>query len=214
MFDRLPAEREARSWLYVAVWSGIIFVSIPFAPDIVRAVRRTFGGEAIVATSISISAVAFIVIVALLIRRGRTDRSGYIWLTATGVVLLLLLTWFRSPYPAETLHYVQYGVLGVLLFRALSHRIRNYGIYPLALIIGTAIGTLDEIVQWLTPGRFFEMADIALNFTGVALAQVVLATAVRPAIISGWPDATEQRRIGALAMVLVGLLSLCAVLIA
>ena len=53
--------------------------------------------------------------------------------------------------PEEAVHFVQYGVLGILVYRALTHRITDYGIYFVALLLTITVGILDEALQWLTP---------------------------------------------------------------
>ena len=104
---------------------------------------------------------------------------------------------------------MQYGVLSVLLFRAFTHRVRDYSIYFAAAITGTIVGMIDETIQWLTPGRYFGLRDIWLNFTAVALVQTALAAGVRPEIVSGWPDGTSLRRSCRLGAVAVAYLGFC-----
>ncbi len=195
MLDRPPRETEFLSWTYVFVCTGFIFLTIPFAADVAGYVGRTFGGLVITTTFAILAAAALTWVLLVLIKRGKTSSVGYMWFAATACTLMFLIAWRASPFPAESFHYIEYGFLGMLLYRALSHRIRNYSIYALAIIIGTLIGFCDEAIQWLTPGRYFQLADVWLNFTGVALAQVMLAAAVRPTIISGWPDAARLRRV-------------------
>lgn len=210
MLDRPPVEREAVSWALAAGWTVVIYVTIPFAGDVARAVSRQFGGG-IALTVILAMLVALLLacVLFLLIRRGRTSAASYMWFATIACTLLLLMTWFRSPYPAETLHYLQYGVLSMLLYRALSHRIRDCTIYPAAVFLGTAAGTLDEVIQWLTPGRYFDLDDVVLNFTGVVLVQLLLGLAVRPAIISGRPDGRSLGRLCLIAAFSVLPLALC-----
>jgi hypothetical protein len=39
MFDRPPRERELLSWATVVLWSGLIFVTVPFVRDATDYVR-------------------------------------------------------------------------------------------------------------------------------------------------------------------------------
>ena len=83
------------------------------------------------------------------------------------------------------MHFVQYGVLGLLIFRALAHSIRDPTIYGTAVAIGASIGIVDEVIQWLTPERFWGLRDIWFNFVGVALTMVGIALGTRPSSIRG-----------------------------
>ena len=60
----------------------------------------------------------------------------------------------------EAVHYVQYGTLSILLFRAFSHRVRDYSIYGAVILTGTLAGMVAETIQWLTPGRVFDLRDV------------------------------------------------------
>ncbi len=209
MFDRPPGESEFRSWVLVALWSGLIFATIPFAPLAVKHVGRALGSSALTIILALLAAAALAGVLGWLVHRGKTDMGGFAWFAATSALLMALMTVLRPASPAEAFHYLEYGVLGLLLFRALTHRVRDWSIYIFAVLIGAMIGTADEVIQWLTPKRYFEFADIALNVTGVALAQAMLAGAVRPQIISGWPDAQQWRQVALLAGALALMLALC-----
>ena len=102
--------------------------------------------------------------------------------------MFLVFVWstleLRSS-PEEAVHFVQYGVLGLLIFRALAHSIRDPTIYGTAVAIGASIGIVDEVIQWLTPERFWGLRDIWFNFVGVALTMVGIALGTRPSSIRG-----------------------------
>ncbi len=91
--------------------------------------------------------------------KGHTERVVY------------LTFGLKAGSPEEAVHYLQYGMLSLLLYRAFTHRVRDYSIYAAVIIAGTMVGMVDETVQWLTPGRHFGVRDIWLNFTAVALVQ-------------------------------------------
>ena len=124
--------------------------------------------------------------------------------------LVIYLTFGLAEGSAEeAVHYVQYGLLSILLFRAFSHRVRDYSIYVAATIGGTFVGMVDETVQWLTPRRYFDLRDIWLNLTAVALVQAALAAGVRPRMIAGWPGWGGVRRLCYLGAVTLGYFGLC-----
>lgn len=207
MFDQVTKEREALSWSYVLLWSGLIFATVPFVRYGVNFVRGQWGSW------VFTYAVAVFVVLAtaaaLYSTRRRWSLASCMCLFGLAGILISLTFGLAGGSAEEAVHYVQYGILSLLLFRAFSHRVRDYSIYAAVAITGTFVGMIDETVQWLTPGRYFDLRDIWLNFTAVALVQVGLAVGVRPKIISGLPGRESLRRLCYLGAVTLGYLGLC-----
>ncbi len=209
MFDPPPRKREFLSWAYVALWSGLIFVTVPFVRSGSDYVRSRWGGETF---TYGVTAIVILVAgagVALLLKQRRSSAAGYAWLLGIAGLVIYLTFGLRAGSPEEAVHFLQYGMLSLLLYRAFTHRVRDYSIYAAATIAGTIVGMIDETVQWLTPGRHFGVRDIWLNFTAVVLVQAALVAGIRPKIISGWPDAASLRRLCHLGVVAVAYLGLC-----
>jgi hypothetical protein len=82
------------------------------------------------------------------------------------------------------MHFIQYGTLSILIYRALAHRISDALIFPLTVSICAVVGTLDEIVQWFTPNRFFDYDDIIINAGSAFLMQIGIAFGINPKIIN------------------------------
>ena len=76
--------------------------------------------------------------------------------------------------PEEAVHFLEYGVLGVLLYRVFEDRVPDPTVYVAATLTGLLVGTVDEIIQWLVPGRFWDFRDIVLNGGAVALVQIAI----------------------------------------
>jgi hypothetical protein len=92
--------------------------------------------------------------------------------------------WHIRNHPERALHFVQYGTLSILFYRALLHRFRDYGIYFVSVALCFLLGTIDEIAQWFTPERFFDYEDILINGGAAILMQLAIATGIRPAIVA------------------------------
>lgn len=207
MFDRATKDREALSWSYVLLWSGLIFVTVPFVRYGVNFVRGQWGSG--VFTYAVVVSVVLATATALYVTRQRWSLASCIWLLGLAGLLIYLTFGLADGSAEEAVHYVQYGILSLLLFRAFCHRVRDYSIYAAATIAGTFVGMIDETVQWLTPGRHFGLRDIWLNLTAVALVQVGLAAGVRPKMISDMPGWKSLRRLCYLGAVTLGYLGLC-----
>lgn len=186
MLHNPPGGKEWTYWLWVVLWSLIILAAIPLARTIQAYVSAHWGRTTFTYIVITVIVAALAFIIVYLIRLKTASRRHYIWLVITSTIFIAY-TWSLRKNPEEAVHFIQYGVLGVLLFRALSHRIRDVSIYFSAAIIGTIIGTIDEAIQWLTPERYWAYSDIWINFLAVALVQVTIAKGLDPRNISGAP---------------------------
>ncbi len=86
--------------------------------------------------------------------------------------------------PVEVTHFLEYGLLSILLFRALNHHIKDKTIYLNAALIILLIGTLDEIIQWVIPGRVWNFKDVKLNVISGGLIQLTIWQVIGPKSVS------------------------------
>jgi len=207
VLDGPPREKSFLSWLYVAAWSLIIFATIPLARTIQQFVARQWGRETF--TQVVVAAIlAALLAAAALLRRRRTTWAGYFWLVLVAAIFLGYTFRLGQKSPEEALHFIQYGVLGILAWRALSHRLQDYSVYLAAAVVCGFIGTLDEVIQWLTPRRLWGLRDIWINFLAASLVQLPLALGLKPGFIRGWPNRANLRFLCRLTMASLALLGL------
>ena len=207
MFDRPPREREALSWAYAATWASLTFVTVPYVRVVVTFVEE-YVGEGFFTYKV-VGLVGLTAIAALYLIRQRFTFWSCVWLLGTACLIIYLAFGLADGSPVEAVHYVQYGTLSILLFRAFSHRVRDYSIYAAVILTGTLAGMIDETIQWLTPDRFFDLRDVWLNFKATALVQIGLAAGIRPRLISGRPGFASLRRVCGLSALTLGYLGLC-----
>jgi len=207
MFTTTPQEKPYLSWILFLLWSFIIFAAIPLARSIESFITRyvsTFVFTYIVIAAVVISSAY----ATLCLRRQKVfSADRYIWLACVATVLIGY-TLKLSRTRIEAMHFIQYGFLGLLAFRALSHHIRDNSIYFVSALLCGIIGICDEFIQWLTPDRFWGLGDIWINFLGAALVQIGIAKGIRPAYIMGRPHRNNLRiccRLGILATSLLGI---------
>ncbi len=205
MFKSSPRETEWVSWLFFALWSLVIFVTIPIARTLQGFVEQHLGRQTF--TYVVIAVVTLVAVGAILDRlRLSVSTGSSVWLAIIAMIFIGY-TIRLSAAPAEAVHFLEYGVLGLLIYRALTHRVKDVSIYFMALMIGAMVGMLDEAIQWVTPKRFWGLNDIWLNFFAVGLTQVAIAKGFRPSIVSGRPGALNVQRLCLLTTVAVLLLA-------
>lgn len=190
-------------------WSGAIFLVIPYGRQITEMVERSWGKDAFIYAGILALLASFTAALIALKRQEGAGPVRQITLFVTAAVFLALILRYRGDSPQEVVHFFMYGGLGLLLYRAFLHRVRDSSIYLLVSIAGTIVGVLDETIQWAVPGRFFDFADIRLDFSAVALSQFGLAFAFRPEITRQLPDRRSYSRILAAGSLLAAALGLC-----
>jgi hypothetical protein len=201
-----PKRRPSGAELIAAGWAAVIYATIP----LVRLAREWFverWGQAPIGYGVIIVVMIAAVVGIIGLRRlARRPRPAAIaWLIAIAAVIV----WWTTrlwDHPEEAVHFLEYGLLGILIYLALRPRFPDASAYLSAALLGTLVGTVDEIIQWITPGRYWDFRDIVLNGGACALALAAL-----------WPLLPPQRRAGArswrlpcrLAAAQIVLLTLC-----
>jgi len=207
--NRQPREDEATSWLWVGLWVLFIYVTISLARGIQEFIRDQ-GGKIIFLLATYAALVLAGLGIVWFVRTGRLVLSAGRTLVLVLIAgIFALYTWTLRSNPEEAIHFIQYGVLGVLIFRALHHRLRDPSIYFAAAMLGIFFGVIDEMIQWIVPRRVFAYRDIGINILAVVLIQAAIAFGIRPATVRGQIKATGMRYGFAAAAVVMLLLMFC-----
>ena len=149
------------------VVSTIVVGMAPFAGEIRDWISETLGGG-----FVRVMGAAFAVVVAAIvvwvIARIRDDRVRRYGLLLLGLALLIgqLAGWSRANAAVnavERIHFLYYGLLGVLWLRAFRRGRADLSAPLLALVALLLVAIADEGVQWWVAARTGELYDIALN---------------------------------------------------
>jgi len=201
--------RRVLAWGWVGLCSLAIFLTVPVARTIQEFAFKHAGPHFFSYLLLAVVAAAFLGTAYVLFVRLRIRRPArYLWLAvcAAAYVYVTLKYWSGA---VEAAHYLEYGVLGLLLFKAWRFSIPGEGVYPAALLTGILVGIADEIIQWIVPGRYFDFPDIWINTLGVGIVLVALRQGIRPPLASKRADARSVRRVSILFAVNLVLLGLC-----
>jgi len=121
---------------------------------------EAYNAVLLVAELLGASGLAFFLAFKIRSRRERTAAKLGLWALWVGAVILAE-HW--NTQRVEHVHYLQYGVLGALLWPVFRGRWRLLGV----LALGCGVGLLDEALQGVTKGRVFDWADAVYNVLGV-----------------------------------------------
>jgi hypothetical protein len=194
-----------RWWLATALWSLLVFATIPFARTLQWTVQGRLGRESFGWIVLGLLMAGVVGALAYLLRRGQLNGARLSWIGGVGAVFVAATLSLREA-PEEALHFVEYGVLGVLAWRALRPSLPDAGAFVGAALVGAVVGTLDEAIQWATPMRYWGLRDIGLNLFAATLVQLALAGGFAPDLALRRPSASSVRRLcglAALALVVV-----------
>lgn len=171
------------SWLWVALNTLAIYLIIPLARTIQAFVVERWDRSLFGYSVIALTGVAFIVTFYFLCFRLKIRKiSNYIWLTLTAGTYIYITANLRQA-PEEAIHFLEYGLLGFFLFRALQFNIKDRSIYIVAFLIGSLVGIFDEIIQWAVPLRYWDLRDVRLNALASGLIQIALWKGIEPSFI-------------------------------
>jgi VanZ family protein len=206
----MPAKKRLLAWLWVALCTLSIFLIVPLARTIQKFVSARWGRPLFGYAVLTLTALAFVILVYWLVFRLKIRTpSNYLWLTGVAALYVYFtLQLWRAP--EEAVHFLEYGLLGYFLYRALSLSIHDKSIYPTAFLIGSLIGIFDEILQWVMPGRYWDFRDAGLNALAAGLFQVALWKGIKPRGISAKIGPRAVRRVSMLLAANILLLGLCA----
>lgn len=210
MFQTPPREGPVRSWLLVGAGAALIFSAIPVARRWLGWLEGHGARDLVRWGALVVIVVAATLAVIYLYRRLRQlTWPRLLWMIGVVGVFSYFVS-VKMKTPGEALHFVEYGLLGLLALRALSHHLRDGLVYVCAFLLCLLIGTVDEILQWLTPGRVWDVRDVLHNGVAAALAQLVVAGGLRPPFIRGFGRPRSVRWFCALSACWLVLLGCCA----
>jgi hypothetical protein len=197
------------SWLWVALCALAIFLIVPLARTIQKFVSARWGRSLFGYSVLAAIAAAFLALLyTLFFRLKIRSPSKYIWLSiVAGLYIYFTLKLWQAP--EQAVHFLEYGLFGYFLFRALSFSIKDKSIYFAAFFMGSLVGIFDEILQWFVPLRYWDVMDVGLNALATGLFQVALWKGISPKIISQKIGLKSVKRVSWLLGTNLVLLGLC-----
>ena len=154
-----------------SVWILVIFSSIPFGNQIANAIVSFIAPPQI---TVLLLILVFIVALGFIYWLRKSGYFGNTQKLITGLVIILIYTYYFATLISmvEKLHFFEYGILSLLLLRAISKKSSNGDIYFYVLFAVYMTGLADETIQWLDPKRTGEYKDVLLN-TGSGLLPLI-----------------------------------------
>jgi hypothetical protein len=170
-------------WILVTLYVVVLLSAQSFLGYGIDFFKATWGEAALNRTAYVLVASGGLFMVVLGTRLWRLTTVRDRCLIALSLLLYAAGT-MTARFPQERLHYVGYGLLAGLLYAGWKNPAsasreeparRPAWIRPvlLALVVGSAIGFLDELLQILWPRRYFDWEDVRINIVAVAVGVLV-----------------------------------------
>ncbi len=177
------SHRERRLWLWVLVVMAAIYATLGLA----QTLAATLEERGLLDISLGLFLLCMFLVAVTVLTQGLKVRPGGAEVAVfIGVVTAYLLVLTRMTVPTERSHLIEYSIVGVLIYEALTERKSQGRSVPLppvlAVLLTAALGVLDEGIQWLLPNRVFDPVDILFNLLAGTMAvagSVALAWARR-----------------------------------
>ncbi|NMC61716.1 MAG: VanZ family protein [SAR324 cluster bacterium] len=169
-------------WAYVLIWILFILGSIPFGRFLQRQVETNLGRNAFI-VFISACLCSAVLYASYYIYRESTTLKisllRFVWLAGISVVFGFWLFNLKDT-PEVALHFLEYGILAALVYRAILRSTPSPWSYIISLLICSIVGTFDQIIKWLTPQRVFDYYDIFINSGSAFLVLLAIAFVICP----------------------------------
>lgn len=165
------SHREGRLWLWTFAVVLAIFSTLLLDLPVFGLLREYGLVEAFYV-------IGLILVVSTVATQGFQVRPGGRDILITiGIIAAYLLVFTRMSFPGERTHLIEYGIVAVFIYEALTER-RNEGRRVpmpalLAIVFASLLGVFDELIQKLLPGRVFDPRDMLFN---VLAATMVVGT--------------------------------------
>ena len=160
-----PKNLRQRYWLYAGLWTAFLYSTLYIARPIINFLKANIPFTATV--NIFVYTILLVVIIGLCFKLKVRSLKTYAMLLALCAAYYYGFTLAQNV--EEKIHFVQYGFLAFLVFRAVHLDFPRMPAAWIALLITSLVGWGDEGIQFLLPNRYYEWNDVLLNFLGGAL---------------------------------------------
>ena len=164
------SERERCLWIWALVVLAAIYATLGLAQTLAGLLRD----EGLISDAFW---VGLLLLAAAVVVQGLKRRPGGLEIgVALGVAGAYLIAFLRLTIPEERSHLIEYSVVALLIYEALSERKRQGRRVPMPAVLAVAatalLGWLDEAIQLFLPDRVYDLRDVGFNALAGVMAVV------------------------------------------
>ena len=168
------SRRERRLW----VWAAVVVVTIYATLGLARTFTGLLSDRELISAAFWLG--LGLIGVAVVVQGFKARLGGVEIGVALAIAGAYLILFLRMTVPEERSHLIEYSVVALLLYEALTERAsqgRRVPLPSLIAVVSTAlVGALDEGMQALLPSRVFDPVDMLFNLLAAVMAVAGSAT--------------------------------------
>lgn len=149
-------------WLLIAAYVITIYSTLPLMRPALNLAYK-YAGKDILSLIVNLLLVISIILVLFILLK-KFYRDYLILCCAIFILSAGLYLATGYDRPEERLHYIEYALLGYLLFQASCSDFRSPSLFSIFMV--ALIGCGDESIQWFLPNRVGDLRDVMMNLTG------------------------------------------------
>jgi len=152
-------------WAYVLGFVMLIYSTLYAVRPVCAFLKSTTPFSLLV--NIILVAILLLIMVSFGMKIRAAKTSSYI---IFGAVLFSYFYGFAIiQHPEEKIHFIEYGFLACLARQAIGIDVKGPLVYIYAFLLASFLGWVDEGIQYLLPGRYYQIEDVILNSVSAAL---------------------------------------------
>lgn len=167
-------------WGMVIALTVTIYSTLSVMRDVLRFIYLQIGRSTFSAGVDVFLIAAMVSVVLYFIFRRKVHENPFDLATLIVVFLATGVTMKVMEIPEERAHFLEYGLLGGLIFRAWSENLSGNWLYLASIFLVSLLGGIDEIIQYYLPNRVGEVKDWILNIAGGMIGVSVAWVLSRP----------------------------------
>ncbi len=146
-------------WIIIAIYIFLIYSTLSVTPLILNFLYTSLEQKFLTIIVNIIFIIITLLIIYFLIKKKKLKISFFLL-----IFLFLILFWITQiEKPAERIHFLEYGILGVLIFKATGEKVKQ-NIFGIILLVMIAV--IDELIQYMLPNRVGDIKDVIMNIIG------------------------------------------------
>lgn len=155
---------KKRLWIVITIYIAVIYSSLSLMRSFIGFLYNSLGVETVefgINSLLILSILAFLIFISISINTYQKQKR---------LVLILVVMALGGgismsvEVPVERIHFLEYGILGYLVFKATIDTWKLPFIFSLLFV--SVIGMGDEIIQWFLPSRVGDLMDVCMNSFG------------------------------------------------
>ena len=163
------------AWLVLGAYVALVYGLLPYGPPLGAWVQATTVGRVALGPGAPWIAGALVLALVLRLRRRGASPGAYVLAALAALGCAVGLGWLRA-IRLERVHLPEYAIATCLAWRAIAPATGDRAArYVAAAVLAALLGWGDELLQGITPGRVYDIRDVAANALGASVGAVALA---------------------------------------